>query len=421
MKNGPKEYVSETAFKGIYKFPAASFLEGDINAIISYKTKKYWRLKHNNESAKFKMDKAHEYARKYYELLKDAVRIRLRSDVKVALALSGGIDSSSIVYLANLINSDENNQEKMETFSNVYYSPNTEYCDESFYINKLVKKLNLKSNTIEPFEKDLKKEYQNVVNALENPHDSTLFSVWSTYKLISSKGFKVTLEGQGADELLAGYHNHITRYLADLNIFEFIIEGFLLLRVPNSMRYVLKLFPFIMIKNILGLKITNKILLFLEREPHNGLNHYLIKDINTRLVNLLNYADRLAMAHSVESRMPFLDYRLQEFVSSIPSVYKIHDGWTKYIARLAFDKKLPNEICWRKDKMGWPTPEELWFNGKLKNWLTKNITKSKILKKINIPKPLRKTILLLKLRYLNISIFEKKNISPISNSYLNSY
>ncbi len=406
LKNGPQEYIAETAFQGIYKFPAASFLEGDIKTLIFYKTKKFWHLKHNNKPAKFKMDKAHQYAKKYYELLKDAVRIRLRSDVKVALALSGGIDSSSIVYLANLIISNENNHEKMETFSNVFNSRNTEYCDESFYINKLVKKLNLKSNTIEPFEKDVRKEYKQVLTALENPHDSTLFSVWSTYKLISSKGFKVTLEGQGADELLAGYHNHISRYLADLNILEFIFEGLLLLRVPDSRRYIFKVFPFILIRYILGLKITNKLLLFLEREPNTGLNHYLVNDINTRLVNLLNYSDRLAMAHSLESRMPFLDYRLLEFIANIPSVYKIHNGWTKYIARLAFDKKLPDEICWRKDKMGWPCPEELWFNGDLKNWLINNVQDSNILKILNINFS-KKNTLKTKIRFLNISIFEK--------------
>ena len=79
------------------------------------------------------------------------------------------------------------------------------------------------------------------------------------------------------------------------------------------------------------------------------------------------------MAHSVESRMPFLDYRLVQFLAEVPSCYKIHKGWTKYLARLAFDKKLPDEICWRKDKQGWPIPEDSWFKGELEEWLMKTL------------------------------------------------
>ena len=72
------------------------------------------------------------------------------------------------------------------------------------------------------------------------------------------------------------------------------------------------------------------------------------------------------MAFSIESRMPYLDYRLVEFLASVPSCYKIHKGWTKYLARLAFSKRLPDEIVWRKEKMGWPAPEKQWFDEKLR-------------------------------------------------------
>ena len=63
-----------------------------------------------------------------------------------------------------------------------------------------------------------------------------------------------------------------------------------------------------------------------------------------------------------------------EFLASVPSVYKIHNGWSKYIARLAFDKKLPDSINWRKDKQGWPIPEDAWFLGDLSSWLKNRIT-----------------------------------------------
>ena len=97
------------------------------------------------------------------------------------------------------------------------------------------------------------------------------------------------------------------------------------------------------------------------------LNNRLKHDCNNGLINLIHYADRRSMMYSIEARLPFMDYRLVEFTAKIPAVYKIHNGWTKYFARLAFDEKLPNEITWRKDKMGWPTPTRFWLNGELSN------------------------------------------------------
>ncbi|MBV8594256.1 MAG: hypothetical protein JOZ27_08160, partial [Caulobacteraceae bacterium] len=101
---------------------------------------------------------------------------------------------------------------------------------------------------------------------------------------------------------------------------------------------------------------------------NRGLNAHLAEDCATSLVNLLHYADRTSMAFSVESRMPFLDVRLAEFLAATPEAYKIHDGWTKYIARAAFDGELPDEVTWRRDKMGWPVPEAAWRQGFLNGW-----------------------------------------------------
>jgi asparagine synthase (glutamine-hydrolysing) len=99
-----------------------------------------------------------------------------------------------------------------------------------------------------------------------------------------------------------------------------------------------------------------------------GLNEHLRADSETALGNLIHYADRTSMAFGVESRMPFLDVRLAEFLASMPEAYKINAGWTKFIARQAFDKKLPDDIVWRKDKMGWPIPEQKWANDDLRDW-----------------------------------------------------
>jgi asparagine synthase (glutamine-hydrolysing) len=115
--------------------------------------------------------------------------------------------------------------------------------------------------------------------------------------------------------------------------------------------------------------------------------------------------------YSLESRMPFMDYRLVEFTAKIPSIYKIHNGWTKYFARLAFDKKLPDEITWRKDKKGWPIPQKYWLEGELNNWLASTINHSKFIqnkiKKVRIDINLSKIGIKKVIRLLNLSVWHK--------------
>lgn len=96
------------------------------------------------------------------------------------------------------------------------------------------------------------------------------------------------------------------------------------------------------------------------------LNAALNLSLQTDIVNLLHYGDKLAMSRSVEARHPFLDHTFVEFIASVPAVYKIHAGWTKYIARLAMNKILPDEIVWRKEKLGWLDPTDFWLDGILR-------------------------------------------------------
>lgn len=113
------------------------------------------------------------------------------------------------------------------------------------------------------------------------------------------------------------------------------------------------------IKN-LGLKdILEKQLLSMKlQSPYKYLNQKLYEDFSHNLITLLHYGDRGSMINSVEAKFPMLDYRLVEFWMNLSFTYKIHNGYTKYIARLAFNKKLPDEIVWRKDKKGWEIPQK---------------------------------------------------------------
>ncbi len=111
----------------------------------------------------------------------------------------------------------------------------------------------------------------------------------------------------------------------------------------------------------------------------NAATHW--STINS-LKKLLRQTDSNSMAMSVESRQPFMDYRLVEFLNVLPDVYKMHGGWTKYISRIAFNGKLPDRITWRKDKMGWPTPLKEWIKGDVLDGMNRSIMESNLLQEL---------------------------------------
>lgn len=400
-----KEYIKETSFENIYRFDFSSYFEGSLNDLFdSFKTTKFWEIKPNLIHEAFDEEKAKKYAEKYYNLLEDAVRIRLRADVKVGSALSGGLDSSSIVYIVNKLLKEEKKEELQETFSSVYKSTGTEDCDESIFIDIMAEKFSVHSNQIEPQEIDIPEEYEKMIWHLENPPENSLMSSWYTFKLVSSTNVKVTLDGQGADEQLSGYFHYILSYMSSLSLLDLISETRHCLKIPNAKKYVLVGLFFGLLRLSLGEKILKKIAkLILKREFEPNLNQKLVDDINTSLITLIHYADRTSMAFSIESRMPFMDYRLVEFLSQVPASYKMRNGWTKYLARIAFDGKLPDEITWRKDKMGWKIPEKKWFDGKLKKWFEEQISTCSICANLKTTN----TSFSSKIKLLNLSIYEK--------------
>ena len=413
LNNGAQEYISETAFLNIFRFPFASYIKMKRNSVFSeLQPVKFWMLYPNVKVERFDKKKAELYAQQYYKLLHDAVKLRLRADVKVGSALSGGLDSGSIVYLINQILKEQGKDELQETFSSVYKSEATKDCDESVFIDLLVNKLAVNTNQIEPQESDVPQELEKMIWFVENPPESTCMSAWHTFKKVKEKKVSVTLDGQGADEQLSGYMHYIQNYLTSVTLMDMYRQMFLFLEIPNSKKYVLRAFVMNHFKFFFGEKLLKFVikLLFI-RDLELNLNQRLAEDTQGTLVTLIHYADRFSMAYSIESRMPFMDYRLVEFLANVPATYKMHNGWTKYLARLAFDKKLPDEICWRKDKMGWPEPEDHWFRGGLKNWFINEVSRSTILtsllKSNNIQCELESGEPITKLiRKLNMSKFE---------------
>lgn len=372
IEKGPNEFAENTFFRKICRLPPGHYILVDMTASLeAIKPTRYYSLKVNTSKERFDDTKALEYANRYYELLKDSVRLRIRADVPIGSALSGGMDSSSVVYLIDELNRENKLGLKQKTYSCVYKDDSdTAYCDESEFIELIASTLNVENFQITPKVMEIPYEHSLMIESFESPPENTCMSGWWTYKLVQREGTKVTLDGQGADEQLTGYLYYYAYFLYSLSFMDFFREIRYCWKVPGAFPYVWRGASAFFLKLFLGSRgasfIAKKLL---GRSLPQNLNEVLQKDFQTGLVNLFNNADRSSMAHSVESRMPFVDYRLVEFLAEVPACYKIHRGWSKYLARLAFSGKLPDKVCWREDKMGWPIPEDVWFKGPLSEWL----------------------------------------------------
>jgi asparagine synthase (glutamine-hydrolysing) len=383
---GPREYDGPTAWRGIERLENGHFVEASLEALATGRVepRRFWTLQPADDPERHDPRRAAAHAEQYHDLLTSAVRLRLRSDVKVGSALSGGLDSSSIVWLINRELQAAGAGEMQEAFSCVYRTPGTEYCDESVHINRVAGALGVNSNQIEPVAADVPAAHRAMIYYLDNPPESTLMSSWHTFLRVSRTEVVVTLDGQGADEQLAGYPRYIVPFLAHSRAA--LSEGRALLRMPGTAPFV-RLGVASRIARGAGMGwLTPMVLRWARKQIFDGstLNVSLAQDSLGGLQNLIHYADRTSMAFSIESRMPFLDFRLAEFLTKLPASYKIHDGWTKHVARLAFDGRLPGDVVWRRDKMGWPIPEAFWFGGELRSWYRREIESSPFLRELGL-------------------------------------
>ncbi len=364
-----------SSFVDIEEFPPAHYsylsLRNGLNQ--KFKLTRYWQIESKGDF-KGSFEEAVEC---YRELLTDSVKIRLRSDVPVGTAL-GGMDSSIIVHLINLLRGENTNQKQM-TFSSVYHQAETKYCDESEFIQKTSQFLNVENFTIEPDSQQVLEEHRKVIYAMDIPVNSSCLSGWHTYKRISQSPVRVTLDGQGADEILGGYLSYLIYYLSSMKAASMIYEIQKFKDIPQTKQYFIKS---ILLKMMRRCHFSDQHIKNFLRIQHSSsdLNQVLKEDILGSLRLLLFYGDRESMAFSVESRMPFTDYRLIEFMMQVPADFKIKDGWTKMISREAFKNDLPKEVIWRRDKMGWSIPDHYWFNHLYKKQVDLSIKSSEICK-----------------------------------------
>jgi len=229
---GNDESIKETSFENVFRFQKGSFIEAEIDKInpSNFLENSFWSLSDNN-IANLSIDNAIE---QYLYLLEDAVKLRLRADVKVSSAFSGGHDSSSIVYFVRKILKNE----KYNTFSLVYKSDNSKYCDESIFIDLMSKKFGLKSVQFEPTIDNVKESYIDMVSCMDNPQEYVLLNYLFTYQLISNHNIKVSIDGQGADETLSGYQHYLSNHFANTSFFKAIKQIKLFNDINGSKKFI---------------------------------------------------------------------------------------------------------------------------------------------------------------------------------------
>jgi asparagine synthase (glutamine-hydrolysing) len=293
------------------------------------------------------------------ELVDDAVKIRLQADVRVGIALSGGLDSSIIATQA---------AEKYGLFSAV--SPDLA-GDESFFARMMGDHLRIPINEFQLQEQDIFESLCRCLNFSDGPLVSFAGVIFSGLMgFARDTGFKVVLTGQGADEAFCGYRKYSILEVRN-RLKEAGVSGatkFLLESLVNS--HAFRGFSFTEAKRYIGFKssfLGESILDLQEPLQANTLNEFQWLDIKSLSVPYLcHYEDRMSMSNSVEVRSPFLDYRVIELGLRMSSYYKLYRGWSKYPLRRAYEHLLPYDIAWRKDKKGFTNPQDYWLKVKLR-------------------------------------------------------
>jgi asparagine synthase (glutamine-hydrolysing) len=317
------------------------------------------------------------YKKTLLEKLIDSIKLHLVSDVPVGAALSGGLDSSSIVAL---MRNQMAIKKPLYTFSAVY--DKTWEKDETKYIEELAKNLKIVTNYTYPTAKQLISELDKLIYHQEEPFASaSLFASWCVYGEAKNKKIKVLLNGQGVDEVFAYdymaafYFNELVRNFKIGHLF----RELYLFRKKQAFgkRFTFMLFAFLLLpkflKNI-AISTTQPIITksFFDKykEKSNffhtffnskSLNENVKNHLLHKLHHLLRVEDKNSMTFSVEGRVPYLEYRLVEFSLNIPSNFKVHNGEVKYILKQSMKKLLPEKIFKRNDKIGYETPMDKWL------------------------------------------------------------
>jgi asparagine synthase (glutamine-hydrolysing) len=376
---------AESFYEGIEQIAPGTAFEIDLKG--KMKTWRYWSL------PEISAEEIEVPARQFAELFEDSVRLRMRSDVPVGVCLSGGLDSTAIICAM----ARQWNESVQPLHAFAYYAAE---FDESSYIADTIKMTQAHLNRLETDPLQAWSTLDKVLFFHDEPvHAMSAVIGFELMGLAASKGVKVILNGQGADEVIGGYSSYFRDYWytllkkgglrevwneinnftsfhggSDVKLFLSVVSHFVKVTLSQADTYQ----RFARWKNCRDARrdpwFTSELS---EHVNIDGpqitdwtLDAILRKSVERAPLPLyLRLEDRNSMAHSVEARLPFLDYRLVSLVFRSATQWKMRGPWNKYLLREAMRYRIPESVRTRVDKWGFPVPQGKWISGAWYNLL----------------------------------------------------
>ncbi len=372
----------QTVFNDIQQLLPSEAMTLDVRTL-EMRIWRYWDVKLREDYARISDEEAISL---FQDLLKDSVRIRMRSDVPVGSCLSGGLDSSAIVCIARQLLGPGH---PYHCFTGRF--PGT-WADEWDYAKEVVAETGVIPHVVEPSADQFANELQEFMWYNELPvGSSSQYAQWCVFRLAKEHGITVLLDGQGSDELLGGYEQYFQYYVSALR------EAGDIGRLAREERGIWRRYPLALtptsrawrdrfplrMRHIIASTTGTGTSFLYGLDPEiasrlakinapgrdlrfNPLSSILYQDsFGKYLTTLLRYGDRNSMAHSREVRLPFCDHRLAELILSLPPHYLMGEVQTKRMLRESMRGILPEKIRGRWNKQGFRPPQETWFQGVL--------------------------------------------------------
>jgi len=338
----------ETLFKDIYQLEPGEFIKVKDG---QFKVHSYWKIWDNiNEIP----DNENKIISNLSELVEDSILLRTKNSAhQHAAFISGGVDSSLIACIAK---------------PDFLYTAHYDYSDfdELDFAKLVAKQIKKELIVVSPTKDEFIKTRKDIAYHLDTPCTWTSFTLWMLLERAKKDGVKIVMNGDGADELFAGYHRyHLLHHDEQIHNLEAMKQySYLIGKYHGSANS-----RYSKLVNRCENPYNEKVNRYLDESIENYYNkmsedivHFMgLNDFYSTMQVLLQMGDRLSMAHSVENRSPFLDHRLVQYAFSVSSKYKIKNGITKWVLKEVSKKFIPNEISNRIDKRGFSAPINKWF------------------------------------------------------------